>query len=436
MKAKLIYFIGILLLASGPLKAQHSMKSLGEVWEFALANSSEKEIRQWQVGQALQDKRTAGSFLFPTISATGNAQHNIDIAETPVPGEIVGQPGETVYTKFGKAYSYSAGINVNYNPLDWQSIYRKKMAEVNIQLKEAEKDYFEQTLKEQVGQFYYATLTAQKAVEIGQQDLAVADTLHMLTEQRFNEGATDAIALNQARVNRNAVVQNLEITRQYYNECLLNLKILIGINADEELVLTEKLSNESSLSKVSYPSPNIRYTEIYRLQEMYAENGVKKAKADFIPQVGFHAYFGYNQYQDNLTMSFQSGNWKPNNYLGFSMNIPIFTGFANKSKYKSAKIDRQIAMRKYEDELRKSVINDSLLYSKTVSTSRIATTGLENFHLSAENVKLAGQKYEQGLLSLDGYLNVFNDYLKAESLYLNNLSEFLINKVSIESRKQ
>jgi len=433
---KTIYFISILLVASGPLKAQNSMKSLREVWEFALANSSENEVKKWQAEQALQEKRTAGSFLFPTISATGNGQHNIDIAETPVPGEIVGQPGETVYTKFGKAYSYSAGINVSYNPLDWQLIYQKKMTQVNVQLKEAEKDYFEQTLKEQVGQFYYATLTAQKAVEIGQQDLAVADTLLLLTEQRFTEGTTDAIALNQVRVNRNAVAQNLESTRQYYDECLSNLKILIGLNAGNELVLTENLTDGNALSIVTQPAQNSRYTEIYRLQEMYAENSVKKAKADFIPQIGFHAYFGYNQFQDDFTMSFQSGTWKPNNYMGLSLNIPVFTGFANKSKYQSAKIDRQIAAKTYEDEVRKSAINDSLLYSKTVSASKIAAAGLENFHLSSENVKLAAQKYEQGLLSLDGYLNIFDDYLKAENLYLNNLSEFLINKASIESRKQ
>ncbi|QGY46461.1 hypothetical protein GM418_23190 [Maribellus comscasis] len=433
---KTIYFISILLVASGSLKAQHSMKSLGEVWEFALANSSENKVKQWHAEQALQDKKTAGSFLFPTISATGNGQHNIDIAETPVPGEILGQPGETVYTKFGKAYSYSAGINVSYNPLDWQMIYQKKMAEVNVQLKEAEKDYFEQTLKEQVGQLYFATLTAQKAVGIGEQDLAIADTLLLLTEQRFTEGTTDAIALNQARVNRNAVAKNLESTRQYCSECLSNLKILIGINSGDELVLTENLSDGNALSIVTQPAQNSRYTEIYRLQEMYAESSVKKAKADFIPQIRFHAYFGYNQFQDDFTMSFQSGDWKPNNYLGLSLNVPIFTGFANKSKYKSAKIDRQIAAQTYEDEKRKSAINDSLLYSKTVSTSKIAVAGLENFHLSSENVKLAAQKYEQGLLSLDGYLNIFDDYLKAENLYLNNLSEFLINKASIESRKQ
>lgn len=433
---KTIYFISILLVASGPLKAQHSLKSLREVWEFALANSTENEVKQWQAEQALEDKKTAGSFLFPTISAIGNGQRNIDIAETPVPGEIVGLPGETVYTKFGKAYSYSAGINVSYNPLDWQMIYQKKTAEVNVQLKEAEKDYFEQTLKAQVGQFYFATLTAQKAVGIGEQDLAIADTLLLLTEQRFTEGTTDAIAMNQARVNRNAVAQNLESTRQYYDECLSNLKILTGLTAGDELVLTENLTDGNVLSIVTQPAQNIRYTEIYRLQEMYAESSVKKAKADFIPQIGFHAYFGYNQFQDDFTMSFQSGTWKPNNYLGLSLNIPVFTGFANKTKYQSAKIDRQIAAQTYEDEVRKSAINDSLLYSKTVSTSKIAATGLENFHLSSENVKLAAQKYEQGLLSLDGYLNVFDDYLKAESLYLNNLSEFLINKASIESRKQ
>ena len=84
------------------------------------------------------------------------------------------------------------------------------MAEINVELKKAEKSYSEQTLKEQAGQVYFATLTAQQAIEIGMHDLAVADTLLMLSEQRFYEGITDAVAVNQARVTRNSVAQNLE----------------------------------------------------------------------------------------------------------------------------------------------------------------------------------------------------------------------------------
>ena len=134
---------------SGHLSAQETFGSLYDVWNYALSHNADNLIQQMQ----------------------------IDIAETPVPGELVGQPGETVYLKFGKKYNYSAGVNVNYSPLDWQAIYQSKIAKVNLELKTAGKAYFEQNLKEQIAQLYFAALTAKKAVEIGESDLATADTL-------------------------------------------------------------------------------------------------------------------------------------------------------------------------------------------------------------------------------------------------------------------
>lgn len=435
MKTTSIYLISIMLSASSTLGAQHTVNTLEEVWKLALGKNMENSVKQLKVEQALEDKRAAGSFLFPTISAAGNHQHNISISETPVPGELFGRPGETVYTQFGKEYSLSAGITVSYNPLGWKSIYQCKMAEVNVQLKRAEKDYFKQILKEQAGQCYFATLTAQQAIAIRIKDAAVADTLLMLTEQRFSEGTTDAMALNQARINRNALVQSLESARHYYNECISNLKMLIGLHACDELVLTETIANKNLLTVVSPPDPDSCYTAVYQLQERYADAGVKKALADFLPELSFTARLGVNQFQDDFSISFESEDWKPENVIGISLKMPIFSGFASTANYNSAKINRQIAARSSEDESRKSAINDSLLYLKAVSTSKIATAGLENFHLSSDNVTLAKQKYEQGLLSLDRYLAVFDDYLKTETIYLNNVSEFLITKASLESRK-
>lgn len=426
----------ILAVATSTLSAQQTFRSLDEIWSFALASNAGQNISQMQVQQAVQDKKTAGSFLLPSVSAGFNGQQNIDISETPVPGELVGKPGETVYMQFGKRFSYNAGINLNYSLPDWRIIYQLKMAEINVELKKAEKSYSEQTLKEQAGQVYFATLTAQQAIEIGMHDLAVADTLLMLSEQRFYEGITDAVVVNQARVNRNSVAQNLESTQQYYNECVSNLKILLGIDAGADIILTQNPADEMIVETGLFPAENTRYTEVYRLQKQYAETGAKKAKAEFLPQAGLYAYFGYNQFQDDFSVSFESDQWRPSNYVGFSLKIPVFTGFASKSKYESARIGHQIAAGKYEDELRKSAISDTLLYQKTMSSGKIAATGLENFNLSAQNVKLAVQKYKQGLLSLDGYLNIFDDYLKAENVYLNYLSEYLIGKASIESRKQ
>ena len=434
MMKRLSIWIGMIIYASGTLQAQQTFHSLGEVWEYALSHNAGNHIHELEIEQAKQDKKSAGSFLFPSISGAVNGQDNLDIAKTPVPGELVNQPGETVYLEFAKHYSYNAGINVNYNILDWQAIYQSKISGVNLRLEQAGKVYFEQNLKEQLAQFYFASLTAEKAVEIGLADVAAADTLLQNTLDRFREGTTDALAVNQARINKNKVSENLESSRQYLAQCLNNLKILLGLDAGEKIELTEDLSSATLTQVSERPLSNLRYLETYRLQQQMSVFETKKAKSLFLPQLGLKGYYGKYQYQDDFTFSFDGDDWKPSTYIGVSVTIPIFTGFSSKSRYSAARIGRQSAESAYRDEVRKSAINDSILYQDYISTMNLSVSGNETYRLSEDNLRLAWQKYEQGLLNLDGYLDVFDDYLSAENKYLSNLSEFLTKKATIESR--
>ena len=434
MSRRFFILIVIILSASVSLKAQQTFHSLEQVWEYALFHNAENRIHQLEIEQAKQNKKEAAGFLFPTVTGAVNGQDNLDIAKTPVPGELVGEPGETVYLEFAKHYSYNAGINITYNILDWQAIYQSKIAGVDLQLEQAGKAYFEQNLKEQLAQFYFASLTAERALAIGTTDLATADTLLQHTEDRFRQGTADMLEVNQAGINKNTIFQSLESSKQYLHQCLNNLMILLGVDPGEEIDLTESLSSTAITGVSAYPLPDVRYLETFRLQQQLAEVGAKKAKALFIPQVGFKGYLGKYQYQDDFSFSLDAGDWKPNSYIGMSVTIPIFTGFSNKSHYSSAKFGKQAAETAYQDQIRKSAINDSILYRDYLSALNRSVSAKETYRLSADNLKLAWKKYEQGLLNLDGYLNVFDDYLSAENKYLSNLSEFLTKKATIESR--
>ncbi len=435
MKRKVIYFSLMMLLCFARLQAQQTFASLDEIWLYAMENNVVQRIQQLQVAQARQQKRTADAYLFPTVSAGISGQANIDISETPVPGELIGKPGETVYMKFGKKYNYSAGINVSYNVLNWHSVYQSRMATINVEQQKAGQAYSEQNLKEQLGQIYYAALMAQKAVIFGENDLAVADTLFQLTQNRYNQGLTDAIELNQAQISKNSVAQQLEISRDFRNECISNLKELLGLEAESVLELTGSLEYNSTDETICQTPPNSRYTEIFRLKESYSIARQKSAWAEYLPDVGLRAYFGNNQFSDDFSFSLKSEKWRPDNYVGVSVSVPIFSGWANRSKHSASKIERQIASGTYADELRKSAINDSLTVQKMYSALQSAALGKETFGLSAQNLRLASTKYQQGLISLDGYLKIFEDYLKAENNYLNYLSEFYSFKTIFDARK-
>ena len=182
-----ISVIIVILFNTFGLNAQQVLHSLDEIWTYAKENNPDNTVYQLQIEKAVKDQRIAKSSLYPQINAGFSGQYNIDIAETPLPAEIVGKPGETVYARFGQEYSYNGGITISKSILDWQSIFQSKIAKSNTQLKQTEKALFEQTLREQVAQVYYATITAQAAVNNSKEDLTLADSILQIASDRFRE---------------------------------------------------------------------------------------------------------------------------------------------------------------------------------------------------------------------------------------------------------
>lgn len=418
------------------LHAQHTFGSLNAVWDYALSNNPENTIYQLKIEQAEQDKKTADSHLYPKATLNFSGQKNMDIPETPVPGELLGKPGETVFLQFGQNYSYSEGLTISKTLFDWQSHYQSKITKLNVTLRNAEKSYYEQTLKEQIGQVYYAGLTANEAVKIGDRDLEVADSLLFIAKDRFVQGLIDGLTFNQAKINRNNVFEKLGQSKQYQRQCLCNLKLLLGLAPEDTLKLTESiLTGFQSGGDSLAPDLNEKYTELYRLQTNISDFEAKKTRAKFAPKIDFIRYYGYVQYQRDFTMSFQSSEWRANNYLALSISIPLFTGFSNKSQYHAAKISRSIAEINYQNEIRKSAINDSILVTNCLVSKNLAISASETYQISLNSIDLAAQKYAQGLIGLDEYLRVFDDYLTFENQYLSRLSDYFINKATIEARK-
>lgn len=427
--------ISLILMQSVILQAQHVFKSLNDVWEYSLSKNPENTIYRLKIEQAKQDKKTANSYLFPKAAAGFMGQKNIEIPETPVPGELVGKPGQTVYLKFGENYSYNSGITVSKTLLDWQSKFQAKIAKLNVSLTEAQRDFYEQTLKEQIAQVYYASLLAFEALRITSKDKEIADSLFLIAKDRSDQGLIDGMVLNQAKINKNKIFEKYLQSEQYQKQCLYNLKLFLGLTATDSLVLTENVSVENNLQFISDPVSNDKYIQLNSLQADISKVETKRALAKFAPKIDIVGYYGVQQYQNDFNLSFSSSDWKQNRYLGLSLSVPIFTGFANQSQYKSAKISRNMSEKRLEDETRKSAINDSILLSNYFSSVKLSEINTETFKVSENSVGLAAQKYAEGLISLDEYLKVFDDYLTVETQYFNSLSEYLINKATIEARK-
>jgi len=435
---KIVLYFLFSFAVTGTVTAQNKeeikIENLISLWKMAIENNPTQKIYALKKQQTMDDSKTAESYKYPQASISVNGQDNLIQSVTPVPGIIFNKPG-TVYLQFGKHYTYNSGLTISKDLFTWQAKWQEKIAKENINLNSTQQEAFVQTLKTQIGQYYYVLLVAKSSIKIAERDILVADSALQTAKQKYEVGLTDISFVNQATINKNNVTQNLETSQLLYNQAMANLKVLCGLSANISLTITENSidkelkqldeGNKLGIDKTLNPySINITIAEMQRKAQIAAT----------YPKLVATGYFGFQQFQDNFKLGFEKNAWTDYQYIGLGLNWPIFTGFANNNKLKSITTQKQITESNLQAATIQSAVNDSLLIQNYHTYQRMTITSKNSFELYGKNLELSMQKFKEGLVSIDNYLKIFQDYLIAENTFLNNVSNLLTTKSAIEAR--
>ena len=297
------------------------------------------------------------------------------------------------------------------------------MARLNTELQEVSKELYEELLSEQVSLYYYAAVIAKRAIELGEQDLESAERVQELTHQKLEQGIVDAITLNTAKINCNSVKQSLNANRQSEQQSLTELKQLLGMSSSDTLTLSGNF--DYYLPELFKPGQlnNSLQVESASLQLRQADTYVKVSQSSMLPTLSLNTYLGRQQFRNDFGLSFSGDDWSNYSYMSLNLSIPIFSGFTNRRNLKISKLDQQIAFNEKVKTEQHAVLADRQLIQEYQLSLEDARATLETYRLYEENKELTFQKYEEGLIGLDSYLKVFEEYLKAENTYLNSMSK-------------
>ncbi|WBA44128.1 TolC family protein [Hymenobacter canadensis] len=432
---------GLLLsLALAQAKAQSQpdtvrIASVGAAIDGALLHNPTQAVYQQQLRQAQYNYKAAKGLRLPQASAGFTGTDNLKLPVTPVPGELVGRPGTTYYAQFGRQYAYTAGLTLSQKLFDWPTVLQAKVAQGNVELNRAQQAAYAQTLKEQVAQLYFSALIAKAALQINQLDARLADTVQTLARQRLQAGTADLLSANQAAINASNVRQNQAQSQQLFDQSLENLKVLLGEKPTRELCLTETLPPGAVPAGAGPALQPDKTLAPYETQLGLAATQSRLQRAAAYPAIAASAFLGNQQFRDDFGLSFGANAWRPYQYIGLSINVPLFTGFANYNKNRSTEAQATIAQLQLDQARDQSVSRDRLLLKNQAAYRDMVSSSATSFRLYGDNLRLSQQKYREGVLPLDGYLRAFQDYLMAENLYLNNLSLFLANYASLLARQ-
>ena len=411
------------------------LQSVQEAIEFALENNPDLDVYNLNYQKAGKEVSISKSSRYPAISGTFTGQYNRDLPTSVLPGEIFGQPGQMIETQFGQEYNYNTGITISKNILDWQSRMKTKIAEAQVMVTGAETDLYRQHLSEQVAFYYYTAIITQKALQISEKDRSIADSLLFLTQQNFEKGMVERSALNHAKINVNNIDQSIAESTLMYDQAVSNLKILLGLEADAGI----HFEDQAAITSTALPdSPQVEADKelaLFMQQTDQTMFNVRLQKAAYLPKLSLTSYWGQQQFRDDFGLSFNGSDWNPYSYIGFSLSVPIFNGFAKRNQVNVAKIERSIAQQNLQQEQIQTEIQDQLLLSNYRNSLSKVESAYDTYRLWDQNRTLALQKYEKGLIALAEYFKTFEDYLKAENNYLNTLSSMYSYYSTIISRQ-
>lgn len=161
--------------------------------------------------------------------------------------------------------------------------------------------------------------------------------------------------------------------------------------------------------------PEIK-AELYRLKS--TEMNIKIAQSALLPTLSLNAGIGSNYYKTSGFKAESFGRQMRNNfsqYIGLSLNVPIFNRFATRNSIRSAKLERKTQQLQL-DNVRKNLYKEiQQAYYNTIAARAKYESSMEASRSNKAAFDLMSAKYEYGKANITEFNEAKNNWLKAES---------------------
>lgn len=414
----LVIFCLYMLVGACQIQAQqapvtHQFNTLDEALAYSEKASLDIIINNIKVSQAELGRDASKRNRFErTSSLSGTFTHFRELPVTLLPAEVLGgQPGESIELRAGVPYttefSQNAQIKV-VNPVGWADY---KLSTISVALSESNSQLTRKVIQENVADSYFSIVNLQDQLTSTEELLLVADSLYLITKNKYEEGLVSQQDVNNVEVNMLQTESNLANIKFLLEEAYLTFKSLCNIPAQDAVTINHDVSTPSS-SRLR-PAVEVNKLELksYMLNQDWAFQNYKKSKSLLYPSLSF---FAGNSFQLNND-SFQpfSGDWARSNYLGLTLTINL-PNKSTRTNIKQARLDYDVATWELEKGQHASLIEKKKLendYDKAFSehgnTSRVNAL---NTDTHAKNFNL----YTQGLIGVDRLLDSYEAMVNAE----------------------
>lgn len=405
--------------------AQTKVWTLRDCIDHALEHNITVRQSALNVQQKEIDLNTAQGRRLPGLSASGSESLSFGRGLT----------ADNTYTNSNtSSTSFNLGMDVPvFQGLQISTGIR--MGRLDLEAAMADLDKAKDDVRVAVAQAYVQILYSQELlkVAVSQEEhdkmlLFRMEEMKEVGKASSSDVAAQQATLAQSTVSRTQAEANLNIA-------VLDLTQLLELPSPEGFVIAVPVSEDFATDLLM--EPDAIYAQAVGIKPAVlsaelaldrADLAIKSAKGAYMPSLSLSAGLGTNYYtsskMDYGTFFDQMSN-NFSQYVGLSLNIPIFTRFSTRNNLRTAKLNR-INQELQVENVKKALYKEiQQAYYNALNSQAKYQGSIGASHSAYEHYRLTEEKYLNGKAGIAEYNDAKNSYLRAESDLLRSRYECL-----------
>ena len=433
----------ILFMSVCSLWAQETPKSYSFSLQEAIAHGLEYNYSVINSGRdivaARKKKWETTAIGLPQVSARVDYQNNIVIQKSVVPAEFFGgNQGEFVEVAFGTKQNMNAGATLTQILFDGSYLVALKASKTYLDFFEQSKNKTDIDTKASIIEAYGQVLLVEETIKIFQKNKLTLEANLRETKAAFENGLAEEESVEQIQINlatlTNTINNNIrlrEITQKM-------LKVMIGIEINDSLVLTDSLDQLTEQNIVldnAASNFELEKNIDYRLGMNFSEQKrllMLQEKSKALPTLSANANFGYNAFNDQFQFFTSQQKWLNYSFVGVSLNVPIFSSLARKSRTEQAQIEfdkAKTSLTQLEQNLKLQHQMAKSEYQFSIETYQ---TAKNNLRLSERIENKQQIKFREGISTSFEFTEAQRQLYAAQQNLLSSMVEIINKRAALE----
>jgi outer membrane protein len=413
-----------------------NIHSLSAEEAIGLAKKNNISVKAALTNLAIQEQtnKEITALALPKVTGTAGTTDYFNIPVTLVPGEFFQQPAGTYFpVAFQQKYIASGGFNLTQTLFDGSVFVGLKARQSALDLYKKAIDLTVEDLSVQVYKTYYQLVVSKTQIQLEDSNIYRAAKLLHDTKVMNENGFVEKLDVDKAEVQ----LTNFETQKQGTATNIVNgftlLKFLLGIPAADSIVLTTDFSVADLTGgipmDIEYSYKNRFDYQSLEIQKQLNDFDIRRYRTAYYPTLKLNGAYLKNAANNTYDLFTKSSTWFTTSYLGLSLDVPIFEGFAKNARLKKARLTSALTTDQIENL--KLNIGQQVAIAKNNFINSIQTMDAQKINMDrAESVyKQVKKKFESGLATNTDLSTSQSDLITAQSSYLNALYNAVISKV-------